>query len=434
MKHHVLTLVHTLCRMILPVGVTALVYGCGSNDVVPVHSPSRFLYVWAGDVDGNDSDFLAVIDVRADSKTKGQVLTTVPAGIKNSLPHHLEYTLPSTDQTLFGNGHHHEAILRFNIADAEHPTIAGTVPLPPTLRYPHDFARLANNNMLVGFLRGDGPSPVTGDSINPGAAGGIAEYTGEGKLLRWASAADSTLPKPFRPYAFALAPKVDRFLLTSASMMEEHWANAVQIWSLSSLKRLQTLPLPPAVLSGGRTLARGNSMPFEPRLMSDGSVLLSTYGCGFYRVTGLDATAEIHNVYTIDVPTEIVPVDREAACGIPVVVDHYWIMAVGKMGMLLTLDISDPEHPREVARLLADSIFHPHWMAKDPASNRIVVGAENGGENRMLMALVDPKTGAVKWDKSFRSPSGQIGISFVHDNWPHGNTGAAFGHAALFRP
>jgi len=287
--------------------------------------------------------------------------------MSNSLPHHLEYTLPPKGQALFGNGHHHEAIFRFDVSVADHPTLAGTVALPPTLCFPHDFARLENNNVLIGFLRSDGPGPVAGDSLIPGAAGGIAAFTGSGKLLRC------------------------------------------------------------------RILALGNSMPFEPRLMPDGSVLLSTYGCGFYRVTDIDATAEVHNVYTLDVPSEIVPVDHEAACGIPVVVDHYWIMAVGKLGLLLTLDIADPEHPRAVSRLMADSMFHPHWMAKDPKSNRIIVGAENGGENRMLMALVDPKTGAVKWDESFRTPNGQLGISFLHDNWPHGNTGAAFGHAALFR-
>ncbi|MEO7998086.1 MAG: hypothetical protein ABI852_11610 [Gemmatimonadaceae bacterium] len=394
---------------------------------------ARYLYVWAGDVDGKDSDFLAVIDVKPGSKTFGQVLNTLPVGMKNSLPHHLEYTLPPLDQTLFGNGHHLEAILRFDIADAEHPKIAGTVALPPTLRFPHDFARLTNNNVLVGFLRSDGQSPVPGDSIKPGAAGGIAEYTHDGKLLRFASAADSTLEKPFRPYGFALLPAADRFVITSASMMEDQWANAVQIWSLSKLARLQTLPLPPAKLSDGRVLALGNSMPFEPRAMSDGSVFLSAYGCGFYRITGIADKPEIHNVYTIDVPTAAVPADNEAACGIPVIVDHFWIMPVGKLGMLITLDIADPEHPREVSRLQTDADFHPHWMAKDPGSNRLIVGAENGGENRMLMATVDAATGKVTWDETVRTPDGKLGISFVHNSWPHGNTGEAFGHAALFR-
>jgi hypothetical protein len=104
------------------------------------------------------------------------------------------------------------------------------------------------------------------------------------------------------------------------------------------------------------------------------------------------------------------------------------------MNALVVLDIADPERPREVARLLADSTFRPHWLAKDPGSDRIIVGAENGGENRMLMALIDSTTGAIRWDESFRSADGALGVSFVRERWPHGATGEAFGHAALFRP
>ncbi len=108
-------------------------------------------------------------------------------------------------------------------------------------------------------------------------------------------------------------------------------------------------------------------------------------------------------------------------------------MAVGRLNALVTLDVSDPEHPREVGRLLADSTFRPHWMAKDPGSDRIVVGAENGGEDRMLMARLDPASGALLWDESFRSADGALGVSFVRERWLHGDTGDAIGHAALFR-
>lgn len=60
------------------------------------------------------------------------------------------------------------------------------------------------------------------------------------------------------------------------------------------------------------------------------------------------------------------------------------------------------------------------------------MGAENGGESRMLMARLDARTGRLSWDESFRPPDGQRGVSFVRDVWPHGPTGEAFGHAALF--
>ena len=178
----------------------------------------------------------------------------------------------------------------------------------------------------------------------------------------------------------------------------------------------------------------GHSYPFEPRVMPDGSVLLNTYGCGFYRVTNIATAPAVHNVYTIDIPIERVPADRHAACGVPVISSHYWVMSVGKLHSLIALDIADPEHPREVARLVADSVFRPHWMAKDPGSNRIIVGAENGGESRMLMARLDTVTGRLTWDDTFRSSDGALGVSFVRQRWPHGDSGEAFGHAALFRP
>ena len=42
-------------------------------------SESSYLFVWAADADGNDSDFLAVVDAAPDSATYGKVLTTVEA-------------------------------------------------------------------------------------------------------------------------------------------------------------------------------------------------------------------------------------------------------------------------------------------------------------------------------------------------------------------
>jgi hypothetical protein len=52
----------------------------------------------------------------------------------------------------------------------------------------------------------------------------------------------------------------------------------------------------------------------------------------------------------------------------------------------------------------------------------------------MLMAHVDARTGRLRWDESLRAEDGSLGISFRRERWPHGATGEAFGHAALFRP
>ena len=391
---------------------------------------SRYLYVWAGDKDEKDSDFLAVIDVRPTSPTYGQVLSTEPVGMSGTLPHHMEYQLPDSGGLLFANGHHHEQIFLFSTDSAEHPRLVKTMPPVPPYRYPHDMVRMPNGHLLVGFLRSEGKSPLPGDSTMPGAHGGIAEVDGNGSVLRTASAADSSIKVPIRPYSFAVLPTIDRMLMTSALMMEDTSADVVQIWRLSDLKLLRTLDVPDAMLPDGRAGPSVKGLPFEPRVMADGSILFNAYDCGFYRVTGLETSAPaIAHVFTIDAPRQ-----RLGSCGVPVVVGRYWVMTVGKANMLVTLDVQDPAHPVEVSRLLADSTFRPHWLARDPRSDRLIVGAENGGENRMLMARLDTTSGKLSWDLRLRTADGQLGVSFVRETWPHGRTGEAFGHAALFRP
>jgi hypothetical protein len=411
------------------VAVALASIACGSRRALPPGA-ARYLYVWAGDKDEKDSDFLAVVDVRLESPTYGQIIATTPVGMSGTLPHHLEYQLPASGQLLFANGHHHEQTFLFDTDSADRPRLVSAVQPPAPLRYPHDFVRLPNGNVLVGFLRSNGASPLPGDTTSPGGHGGLAELDPKGRVIRTASAADSAFTVPIRPYAFALRPDRDRFLVTSAVMMEDTSADVIQTWRLSDLKLLRTVQVPPATTADGKVIPSANELPFEPRVMPDRSILFNAYGCGFFRVTGVDDDAPVvQHVYTINAPEPL-----RGSCGVPVIVDRFWVMSVGKAHMLVSLDVHDPAHPVEVSRLVADTVFRPHWLAKDPGSDRIIVGAENGGENRMLMARIDTRTGKLAWDDSFRSADGTLGVSFRRETWPHGATGEAFGHAALFRP
>lgn len=54
---------------------------------------SPYLLVFAGDQDGRDSDFLAVIDADPGSPRRGKVIATTPIGHAMSMPHHMEYAL-----------------------------------------------------------------------------------------------------------------------------------------------------------------------------------------------------------------------------------------------------------------------------------------------------------------------------------------------------
>lgn len=404
-------------------------------------TPSAYLYIWAGDEDGQESDFMAVVDVLPGSPRYGQVISSVLTGVKGSMPHHLEYELPRPGRWLFGNGHHTERIILFDISNPELPRVHRILDPVPPFRFPHDFARLPNGHVLVGFLRSEGPSPHPDDTLVPGGHGGIAELDPEGRMLRSSSAAADTTD-PIRPYAFAVLPDIGRVLTTSARMHETFSADVIQVWRLSDLKLLSTLAVPPAYLPDGRLLQApdhhsgemkpiGHRMPFVPRVMKDGSVLLNTYGCGFYRVTELDSeTPVITNVYTLDVSPE----SMIGGCSIPVVKDRFWLMPMSYEHKVVVLDIGDPAQPVEVASLASEKDFYPHWLAKDPGANRFILGQEMGHENRMLMLRIDPATGRIEWDQSLRSADGSLGITFNRKDWPHGATGKALAHAALFQP
>lgn len=379
----------------------------------PTVAPARFLYAWAGDRDGDGPDFLAVFDVRPASPTYGRLLSTAPVGERHTHPHHMEYELPREGELLFMSGYGAEKIFLVDFSAPDRPTVARTLAAAPGFRWPHDLARLPNGNVLVSYL---------GTDNAPADDGGLVEYGPRGDVLRSAHSADTAARGQVRTYAMAVLAAHDRLLTTSAPMHQDSTADVVQIWELSTLRLLRTLRLPDGPAPHLKQL------PFEPRVMADGrTVLLNTFGCGFYVVTGVETSApEARYVSAI--------ADRFADCGVPVVVGRHWVMTVGKRSELVAFDVSDPARPREVSRLAADSSFRPHWLARDPGSDRLVVGGENGGEERMLLARLDTAAGRLAWDTTLRGPDGALGISFVREEWPHGRTGPAFAHAALFRP
>ena len=337
---------------------------------------------------------------------------------------------------MFANAHHHEMTLLVDTSDPLHPRIAKSMGPPPPFRFGHDFARVGNGKVLAGFLRSDGKSPVPEDAQVPGNHGGLAEYTADGRLLRVASAEVQGSKEPIRPYAIVPMLNIDRVVTTSAPMMEDYSADVVQIWRYSDLKLLRTIAVPAGKRPDGTPLPGAARYPFGPRLLGDGSILMNSYGCGFYRLTNIASDhPELTNVYTIQVPEPAKPGGTRGACSIPVIKGRYWIMPVGRAHTIVVLDISNPAQPREVSRLNTRDDYNPHWAALDPNSDRVVIGAELGGEQGIYLLKFDAHTGQLRFDESIGLANEEPGyIDLEHQEWPHGKTGPAWAHAALFLP
>jgi len=116
-------------------------------------------------------------------------------------------------------------------------------------------------------------------------------------------------------------------------------------------------------------------------------------------LTGIDTDApNIEHVHTIKAGDAERP---PHACGIPVLVNNFWVQTVGKSNRVVVLDIRDPKNPQEVYRLETPGDFNPHWLSKDPRSNRLILGAELGGEKGFFVLRMDEQTGALDFDDDF---------------------------------
>lgn len=378
--------------------------------------PATHLYVWAADADGKESDFLAVIDVDSLSMTYGQVVATAPIGAVHTMPHHTEMLAPARGRALFANGYMAGKTWLFDLSDPLAPRVERVIDSVPGFRQPHSYLRLRDGRVLATLQ--------FGDRTRPGAAGGLALYSPSGDLVRTVSSADSSLPgADIRTYSLDAAERIDRLVTTSSPMDPTRPADVVQVWRLRDLRLLKTLRVPDEPADSA------DQYPFEVRFLPDGNAFLNTRNCGFYLLTGLTSEAPaIERILALP--------GGPAMCGVPTLKGRHWIMPVGTLGQYLVLDIADPRRPRITSVLAADAGFFPHWTAVDPGSDRLVMTSgrmvPDPPDNRVRLARFDSTAGRLTWDMSF-GRSG-AGVSFNRDTWPHGATGPAIPHAAVFGP
>jgi hypothetical protein len=186
------------CRALLTTAV--MIAGCHtspSNRVVaaPEVAGSRYLFVWAGDADKQESDFLAVVDVDRHSPTYAEVIATLPVGAVGTLPHHTEYEMPPGG-VLWANGFAAGRTFRLDLRDPTRPHLVGSVTDTAPFSHPHSYARLSNGNILATFQRRANSGPAE--------TGGLVEFDSNGRVVRYAHAAVPAVDSGVRPYSLAV--------------------------------------------------------------------------------------------------------------------------------------------------------------------------------------------------------------------------------------
>jgi hypothetical protein len=151
-----------------------------------------------------------------------------------------------------------------------------------------------------------------------------------------------------------------------------------------------------------------------------------------YHVTALGSDAPVATlVHSFDGPTKENPF---ALCAVPSVIGRYWLQPVVAINGLVALDISNPDKPVEVDRLILPTEFGmPHWTAPDPKASRLVVTGDDMGY--VLVVNVDRATGKLAIDSAFKDErTGKAGVSLDGRTWPHGAVKMSHLHGTLFGP
>ena len=379
----------------------------------PAARGSEYLYLWTASEDSTQADFLAVLDVREKAGRYGHLVTTVPVPGRGNEPHHTEHAM-AADNRLFANGFGSGQSFVFDMTDKARPRLANQFGDIAGMMHPHSFLRLPNGNVLATFQ-------MQHDSLGM-APGGMAELTPHGLLVRSVSDNRAGLDRRIRPYSAAIVSALDRIVTTTTDMIGTEDTRVVQVWRLSDMSLLHTFNLPDG--------PRGNEgfATAEPRLLTDGrTVLVSTFNCGLYLLDGLDTAAPSGRLVAS------FPLKPKTSCAIPVIAGHYYLVTVPAWSAVVSLDIADPAHPREVSRVSLRANDVPHWISLEPNQRRVVITGYAGLKNRVVIADFNAATGVLSLDRQFREPGATApGFLMRGKRWPHGGRASAVPHGAVF--
>lgn len=340
-------------------------------------------------------DFLAVFDVTPGVPRFGKLVAMSPVGA-GVMAHHTNYEMPP-DGRLYANDWLANRTYVFDVRNPWRPRLLRQFGNEAALGYPHSFVWLPNGDTLATFQYSGGFNR---------APGGLVEFAPDGQVVRSSTAAAAGHAN-IRPYSMAVIPQSDRVVSSSTDMMGAQVSHVAQVWRLSDLKLLKTMALP-----GPAGVAANSS---EPRLLNDGTtVVVPTFNCGVYVVEGLTGSEpSLRLVYDAGY----------RLCAVPVVVGNYLVMAAQSGHALISLDMSDPLHPKEVSRLLLGAGEGPHWIAAEAGTGRLVITGAGAMTTKVYFARIEGGSGRLRLEPETFD---------MTRNWPDGWSGSAIPHGAVF--
>jgi hypothetical protein len=376
---------------------------------------AEYLYLWTASADETQPDFLAVLDITDDDAGRyGRLVTTLAVPGRANGPHHTEHEMPA-DRQLFANGFKSGQSFVFDLANPERPRVARQFGDLEGYSHPHSFLRLPNGNVLATFQMRHEAGAMT--------PGGIVELTPSGRVVRSSSASAPGTDPALRVYSGSIVAALDRIVTTTTDMDKDVPASRnLQVWRLSDLTLLDTVPLPDGPAGNEGLLTT------EPRVMADGkTVLVSTFRCGLYLMEGIAGDAPSARLVAS------FPQKAGTYCAIPVIAGHYYLVTVPAWNAVVSLDISNPSTPREVSRVTLGPGDVPHWIAIAPDQRRVVITGYQALKHRVMIARFDSTTGQLALDDRFREIGAtEPGYRMDNKTWPHGGTAKGIPHGAVF--
>ncbi|HYR96767.1 MAG TPA: selenium-binding protein SBP56-related protein, partial [Candidatus Binatus sp.] len=421
--------------------------GCAHRPETPLFTGESYLVVWAGDADRQNADFLAVLDADPTSPSYGKALRTYPVRSRGNEPQAVN-ARPRADRRLFASGLLTNRTFVFDLRQPLAGRLLHVDEPAPGRRFgaPHEYVALPNGHVVVTC-----PDPIgyRGDPRELlGAPGGLVELDADGIFVREISAADpASRHLIIAPFGAAAAPAADRLVTTNAghgyaatTRGERMPGISVQVWKLAGLQLQRTVVLdagPRGEENLGPATARFlHRKPFVYVVTDQGSALYAS-----------DSVATPNPLF------QLVFDFGAGALGGGVAItpdDRFLVVALGGSSRVMSLDVSDPWHPKPVSAVRLDRdptdpgnarAGGPHSLVMSADGTRVAVsdytvdapGLVQEGDHRVYMLRLDPTTGRLRIDGAFQDErTGEVGVSFDRPSWPHGETGPARPTGVLF--